>query len=92
MARGGFSATRYVNTLSSLPSPQAKIPKDGKVLVGCQKGLRSLAACEQLSKAGYPTIAWINGGFDSCKKGGWGPGEGGGGAKKGGDRGVEGGG
>lgn len=30
---------------------------------------RSLAACEQLSRAGYPTLAWINGGFDTAQKG-----------------------
>lgn len=29
---------------------------------------RSLAACEQLSRAGYTKLAWINGGFDMCKK------------------------
>ncbi|PNW74315.1 hypothetical protein CHLRE_13g602650v5 [Chlamydomonas reinhardtii] len=46
---------------------QAKIPKSAKVIVGCQKGLRSLAGCEQLSLAGYETLAWVNGGFDSCR-------------------------
>ena len=30
---------------------QAKIPKDKPVLVACQKGLRSLNACEQLVRA-----------------------------------------
>ena len=30
---------------------------------------RSLAACEQLSRAGYPSLAWINGGFDTAQKG-----------------------
>lgn len=48
---------------------EAKVPKDAKVLVGCQKGLRSLAACEQLSLGGYKTLAWVNGGFDTCKAG-----------------------
>lgn len=51
------------------PLLQAKVPKDAKVLVGCQKGLRSLAACEQLSLGGYKTLAWVNGGFDTCKAG-----------------------
>ena len=51
--------------------PQAKIPKSAKVIVGCQKGLRSLAGCEQLSLAGYETLAWVNGGFDSCRAGGY---------------------
>ncbi|KAK9847231.1 hypothetical protein WJX84_005305 [Apatococcus fuscideae] len=48
---------------------QSKIPRNSKVIVACQKGLRSLAACEQLSRAGYPTLAWINGGFDTAQKG-----------------------
>jgi rhodanese-related sulfurtransferase len=44
----------------------AKVPKDAKIVLGCQKGLRSLAAAEQLSKAGYGQLAWINGGFDAA--------------------------
>ncbi len=48
---------------------QAKIPKDSRVIVACQKGLRSLAACEQLARAGYSQLAWVNGGFDTAKKG-----------------------
>lgn len=43
------------------------MPKDAKVIVGCQKGLRSLAACEQLARAGYGQLAWINGGFDTAR-------------------------
>jgi rhodanese-related sulfurtransferase len=45
-----------------------QVPKDSKVIVACQKGLRSLAACEQLNRAGYKDIAWINGGFDNSTK------------------------
>ncbi len=48
---------------------QSKIPKDARVVVACQKGLRSLAACEQLARAGYQQLAWINGGFDTARKG-----------------------
>jgi hypothetical protein len=29
---------------------------------------RSLSAAEQLSRAGYTTIAWVNGGLDTAKK------------------------
>lgn len=29
---------------------------------------RSLSAAEQLSKAGYGTLAWVNGGLDTAKK------------------------
>jgi hypothetical protein len=50
-----------------LAQVQSQIPKDQGVIVGCQKGLRSLAAAEQLSRAGYKKIAWINGGFDTAK-------------------------
>ena len=46
-----------------------QIPKDAKIIVACQKGLRSLAACEQVSKAGYSNVAWVNGGFDNSKPG-----------------------
>lgn len=46
---------------------QTKIPKDKGVIIGCQKGLRSLAAAEQLSRAGYGRVAWINGGFDTAR-------------------------
>ena len=49
--------------LNSIP------PEDSKVIVACQKGLRSLAACEQLGRAGYKDLAWINGGFDACEPG-----------------------
>jgi hypothetical protein len=45
------------------------VSKDRKVLVACQKGLRSLAACEQLSRAGYTDISWINGGLDNSEPG-----------------------
>mmetsp|Transcript_32728 Transcript_32728/g.92835 ORF Transcript_32728/g.92835 Transcript_32728/m.92835 type:complete len:271 (+) Transcript_32728:127-939(+) len=54
---------------SFLADVQSKIPKDAKVLVTCQKGLRSLAACEQLSRAGYQEIAWVSGGLDTVRKG-----------------------
>ena len=46
----------------------AAVPKDKPVVVACQKGLRSLSACEQLVRAGYPTVAWLNGGFDAATK------------------------
>lgn len=38
---------------------------DNAGVVAC---CRSLAACEQLSRAGYGEIAWINGGFDTARK------------------------
>lgn len=36
--------------------------------MSCQKGLRSLAAAEQMSRAGYQNLAWINGGLDTAGK------------------------
>lgn len=39
-----------------------------QVIVSCQKGLRSLAAAEQMSRAGYQNLAWINGGLDTAGK------------------------
>lgn len=48
---------------------QASVPKDAKVVVACQKGLRSLTAAEQLARAGYGELAWINGGLDTAAKG-----------------------
>lgn len=47
---------------------QQQIPqKDAKVVVVCQKGLRSLAACEQLSRAGYTDLTWLSGGLDTVQ-------------------------
>lgn len=46
----------------------ANIPKCANIIVCCQKGLRSLAACEHLYKAGYRNIFWLNGGFDTAKE------------------------
>ena len=55
---------------SFLADVQAKVPnKDTKLLVACQKGLRSLKACEQLVRAGYTNVAWLSGGYDAAKKG-----------------------
>lgn len=68
---GGWwlGGTHMVANTKFLSEVQQKVPKDAKVLVACQKGLRSLAACEQISRAGYQNIAWVNGGFDNSKPG-----------------------
>lgn len=47
----------------------AKIPKSTNIIVACQKGLRSLAACEQLYKAGYRNLSWVSGGLDAAEEG-----------------------
>lgn len=36
--------------------------------IGLCEARSSLAAAEQLSRAGYGTLAWINGGLDTAKK------------------------
>ncbi|CAD7704788.1 unnamed protein product [Ostreobium quekettii] len=68
---GGWwlGTTHMVPNEGFMSEVRAKIPKNSKVIVACQKGLRSLAACEQMALAGYTTLAWINGGFDTAKKG-----------------------
>lgn len=68
---GGWwlGGTHMVPNPQFMGEVQAQIPKDAKVVVACQKGLRSLAACEALSRAGYGQLAWINGGFDTTKAG-----------------------
>ena len=45
------------------------IPTDANVIVACQKGLRSLSACEQLAKNGYAKVAWVTGGLDTAEPG-----------------------
>jgi len=68
VSTGGWwlGGTHMVPNDKFLPEVQTKIPKDKGVIIGCQKGLRSLAAAEQLSRAGYGRVAWINGGFDTA--------------------------
>lgn len=45
-----------------------KFPKDTDLIVACQKGLRSLAACELLYNAGYRNIFWIQGGLEAAEE------------------------
>lgn len=52
-----------------MPDIVARIPKSAKIIVACQKGLRSLAACEQLYKVGYRNIYWLSGGLDAVDDG-----------------------
>ncbi|KAF3772461.1 Rhodanese-like domain-containing protein 11 [Nymphaea thermarum] len=48
---------------------EEKFPKDADLILACQKGLRSLAACEQLYNAGYRKLFWIQGGLESAEDG-----------------------
>lgn len=51
-----------------LPKVAEKFPKDAELIVACQKGLRSLAACELLYNAGYTNLFWVQGGFDAAEE------------------------
>ncbi|KAK9117358.1 hypothetical protein Sjap_016305 [Stephania japonica] len=47
---------------------EEKFPKDIDLIVACQKGLRSLAACEQLYNAGYRNLFWVQGGLEAAEE------------------------
>lgn len=51
-----------------LAKVQEKFPKDADLIVACQKGLRSLAACELLSNYGYNNLFWVQGGFEAAEE------------------------
>ncbi|KAJ7550625.1 hypothetical protein O6H91_07G110100 [Diphasiastrum complanatum] len=62
----GLSLMKYNERF--MPDVVAKVPKNANIIVACQKGLRSLAACELLYKAGYRNLFWLNGGLDSVEE------------------------
>lgn len=69
---GGWwlGGTHMVPNTQFMQQLQEKVPdRDVGVVIACQKGLRSLAAAEQLALAGYSRVAWINGGLDTCQPG-----------------------
>ncbi|WOL14376.1 rhodanese-like domain-containing protein 11, chloroplastic [Canna indica] len=45
---------------------EEKFPKETDIIVVCQKGLRSLAACEQLYNAGFRNLFWVQGGLEAA--------------------------
>ncbi|XP_071689483.1 rhodanese-like domain-containing protein 11, chloroplastic [Rutidosis leptorrhynchoides] len=51
-----------------IPKVVEKFPKDTDLIVACQKGLRSLAACEQLYNAGYKNLFWVQGGLEAAEE------------------------
>ncbi|KAJ8752058.1 hypothetical protein K2173_001085 [Erythroxylum novogranatense] len=51
-----------------LSQVEEKFPKDTDLIVACQKGLRSLAACELLLNAGYKNLFWVQGGLESAEE------------------------
>lgn len=65
---GGFwRGVRYIRANDGfLADVRARVPTSTPVLVACQRGRRSLSACEQLVRGGYVTVAWLSGGFDAA--------------------------
>ncbi|KAK6250176.1 hypothetical protein SCA6_004181 [Theobroma cacao] len=51
-----------------LSKVEEKFPKDAELIVACQKGLRSLAACEVLCNAGYRNLFWVQGGLEAAEE------------------------
>ncbi|CAN6244979.1 unnamed protein product [Urochloa humidicola] len=47
---------------------EEKFPKDTDIILVCQKGLRSLAACEQLYNAGFENLFWVQGGLEAAEE------------------------
>ncbi|XP_057787112.1 rhodanese-like domain-containing protein 11, chloroplastic [Salvia miltiorrhiza] len=45
-----------------------KYPRDTDLILACQKGLRSLAACELLYNAGYENLFWVQGGLEAAEE------------------------
>jgi hypothetical protein len=58
-----------------IPNPEfaaiveSRLPKDKPVVVACQTGVRSLAACDQLARMGYSPLAWLKDGLEAAKPG-----------------------
>ncbi|KAB1217267.1 Rhodanese-like domain-containing protein 11, chloroplastic [Morella rubra] len=51
-----------------LSKVEEKYPKDTALIVACQKGLRSLAACEVLYNAGYRNLFLVQGGLEAAEE------------------------
>lgn len=51
-----------------LSKVEEKFPRDTDLIVVCQKGLRSLAACELLCNAGYKNVFWVQGGLEAAEE------------------------
>lgn len=60
-------------TRQPIPNPdflrvvEANIPKDAKVVVGCQTGNRSQRAAELMAQAGYANVSNMQGGFAGAR-------------------------
>jgi rhodanese-related sulfurtransferase len=58
---------RMVPNPDFLPTVEANVPKDAKIIVGCMSGGRSQYAAELLEAAGYERIANMQGGFGGAR-------------------------
>uniref|UniRef100_A0A0D3F751 Rhodanese domain-containing protein n=2 Tax=Oryza TaxID=4527 RepID=A0A0D3F751_9ORYZ len=61
------SSTMTVNK-NFVQQVEEKFSKDTDIIVVCQKGLRSLAACEQLYGAGFQNLFWVQGGLEAAEE------------------------
>jgi rhodanese-related sulfurtransferase len=61
------AAGRMVPNPDFLPTVEANIPKDAKIIVGCMSGGRSQYAAEVLENAGYQHLANMQGGFGGAR-------------------------
>jgi rhodanese-related sulfurtransferase len=61
------AAGRMVPNPDFLPTVEATIPKDAKIIVGCMSGGRSQYAAEVLADAGYQHLANMQGGFGGAR-------------------------
>ena len=50
-----------------LAAVERHVPRDTKLLVGCQSGGRSQRACEVLADAGYTDVTNVQGGFGGTR-------------------------
>ncbi|CAK9143942.1 unnamed protein product [Ilex paraguariensis] len=62
----GVPSLSYDNKF--LSKVEEKFSKDTDLIVACQKGLRSLAACELLYNAGYRNLFWVQGGLEAAEE------------------------
>ncbi|KAF7084731.1 hypothetical protein CFC21_088274 [Triticum aestivum] len=47
---------------------EEKFSKDTDIILVCQKGLRSIAAAEQLYNAGFENLFWVQGGLEAAEE------------------------
>ena len=65
----GEFKSKKIKGFKNIPLDQIKnrltqIPEDKKLVVICQSGARSSAACRQLAKAGYTDVTNVRGGMN----------------------------